>query len=53
MLTIATVLPEEGLAFELISIYAGHRDTDTIATHLTLAQGREGAIDSCLIATST
>jgi hypothetical protein len=46
VLTIATVLPESGLAFELISTYTGHRDTDTIATHLTLGQGREGEIDS-------
>jgi hypothetical protein len=47
VLTIATVLPEQGLAFELISTYTGHPDTDTIATHLTLAQRQEGKIDSC------
>ena len=47
VLTIATVLPEPGLAFELISTYTGHRDTDTIATHLTLGQGRESEIYSC------
>ena len=47
VLTITTVLPEPGLAFELISTYTGHRDTDTIATHLTLGQGRGGEIDSC------
>ena len=47
VLTIATVLPEPGLAFELISTYTGHHDTDTIATHLTLGQGRDGEIDSC------
>ena len=47
MLTIATVLPESGLAFELISTYTGHPDTDTIATHLILGQGRDGEIDSC------
>lgn len=47
VLTITTVLPEPGLAFELISTYTGHRDTDTIATHLTLGQGRNSAIDSC------
>jgi hypothetical protein len=46
VLTIATVLPETGLAFELISTYTGHPDTDTIATHLTLAHGRDGEIDS-------
>ena len=47
VLTITTVLPEPGLAFELISTYTGHRDTDTIATHLALGQGRDGEIDSC------
>jgi hypothetical protein len=47
VLTIATVLPEHGLAFELISSYTGHRDTATIATHLTLGEGRDGEIDSC------
>lgn len=47
VLTIATVLPEPGLAFELISTYTGHHDTDTIATHLTLGQGRDSEIDSC------
>lgn len=46
VLTIATVLPEPGLAFELISTYTGHPDTDTIATHLTLAHDRDGEIDS-------
>jgi len=47
VLIIATVLPEPGLAFELISTYTGHTDTDTIATHLTLGQGRDSEIDSC------
>jgi hypothetical protein len=47
VLTIATVLPESGLAFELISTYTGHPDTDTMATHLILGQGRDGEIDSC------
>ena len=47
VLTIATVLPEPGLAFELISTYTGHQDTDTIATHLTLSQERDGEIESC------
>jgi hypothetical protein len=46
VLTITTVLPESGLAFELISTYTGHEETDTIATHLTLGQDREGDIDS-------
>jgi hypothetical protein len=47
VLTIATVLPEPGVAFELISTYTGHQDTDTIATHLTLGLGRDGEIYSC------
>ncbi len=47
VLTIATVLPEPGLAFELISTYTGHADTDTVTTHLTLGQGRDAEIDSC------
>jgi hypothetical protein len=47
VLTIATVLPEPGLAFELISTYTGHQDTETTATHLTLGLGRDGEIDSC------
>jgi hypothetical protein len=47
VLTITTVLPERGLAFELISTYTGRPDTDTIATHLTLAKARRGEIDSC------
>jgi hypothetical protein len=47
VLTITTVLPEPGLAFELTSTYTGHRDTDTIATHLAVGQGRDGEIDSC------
>jgi len=46
VLTIATVLPDRELAFELISTYTGHRDTDTIATHLVLARGHEGEIAS-------
>ena len=47
VLTIATVLPESGLAFELVSTYTGHPDTETIATHLTVGQGRASEIDSC------
>jgi hypothetical protein len=47
VLTITTVLPEPGLAFELISTYTGHPDTDTIATHLTLGEDRDAEIDSC------
>jgi hypothetical protein len=46
VLTIATVLPDSGLAFELISTYTGHDDTDTVATHLTLSASRRGDIDS-------
>jgi hypothetical protein len=46
VLTIATVLPDSGLAFELISPYTGHQETDTIATHLTLSSSRRGDIDS-------
>jgi hypothetical protein len=46
VLTISTVLPESGLAFELISTYTGHQNTDTIAAHLTLGEGREATIDS-------
>ena len=47
VLTITPALPQPGLAFELVSTYTGHRDTDTIATHLILGQGRDGEIDSC------
>lgn len=36
VLTLSTVLPERGLAAELISTYVGHADTPTIATHLML-----------------
>jgi hypothetical protein len=36
VLTISTVLPERGLAVELISTYVGHPHTATIATHLLL-----------------
>ena len=45
ILTITTVLPDAGLAFELISTYIGHQDTDTIATHLTLGEGQEAQIE--------
>jgi hypothetical protein len=46
VLTITTVLPDAGLAFELISTYVGHQDTDTIATQLTLGEGHEGRIET-------
>ena len=36
VLTLSTVLPERGLAAELISTYVGHPHTPTIATHLML-----------------
>jgi len=36
VLTLSTVLPERGLAAELISTYVGHSDTATIVTHLML-----------------
>ncbi|HTX46902.1 MAG TPA: hypothetical protein VMD48_11500 [Solirubrobacteraceae bacterium] len=36
VLTLSTVLPERGLAAELISTYIGHTDTPTITTHLML-----------------
>lgn len=44
VLTITTVIPERELAFELISTYAGHQDTETVAVHLTLGCGRAGEI---------
>ena len=34
VLTLSTVLPERGLAAELVSAYVGHADTPTIVTHL-------------------
>ena len=36
VLTVSTVLPEPGLALELISTYVGHPQTPTVATHLLL-----------------
>jgi hypothetical protein len=36
VLTIATVLPERGLAFELVSTYVGWPGINTNATHLAL-----------------
>ncbi len=36
VLTISTVLPQRGLALELISTYVGHPHTTTVVTHLTL-----------------
>jgi hypothetical protein len=42
VLTLSTVLPERGLAAELISTYVGHADTPTIATHLMLGPAGRG-----------
>jgi hypothetical protein len=39
VLTIATVLPEHELAFELVSIYAAAVGTDTIVTHIICGRG--------------
>ena len=36
VLTISTVLPDRGLATELISTYVGHPSTRMVATHLAL-----------------
>jgi hypothetical protein len=36
VLTLSSVIPERGLAIELISVYVGHGATSTIATHLML-----------------
>jgi hypothetical protein len=45
VLTLSTVLPERGLAAELISTYVGHTDTPTIATHLMIGPvGQAGLI---------
>jgi hypothetical protein len=47
VLTISTVLPERGLAVELISTYVGHPHTRTIVTHLMLGPpGRTAQIRS-------
>ncbi len=36
VLTIATSLPEAGIAIEVHTVFVGHEDTRTYATHLTL-----------------
>ena len=36
VLTIVTVLPDQGLAFQLTSTFVGHKGVDTHVTHLTL-----------------
>jgi hypothetical protein len=46
VLTIATVLPDRGLAFELISTYVGHAGVPTQVTHLALGPvGHEPSIE--------
>ena len=45
VLTLSTVLPERGLAAELISTYVGHTDTPTIATHLMLGPVGHASLD--------
>jgi hypothetical protein len=47
VLTLSTVLPERGLAAEVISTYVGHADTPTIVTHLMLGPvGEPASIDT-------
>jgi hypothetical protein len=47
VLTISTVLPDRGLAAELISTYVGHPSTGTVATHVMLGPvGRESDIST-------
>jgi len=47
VLTISTVLPDRGLAAELISTYVGHSRTRTVATHLMLGPtGHESDIST-------
>ncbi len=43
VLTVATVLPDRGLAFELVSTFVGHRDVVTHVTHLALGPPGTGA----------
>jgi hypothetical protein len=43
VLTFSTVLPEQGLAAELISTYVGHPETPTVATHLMLGPAGQPA----------
>jgi hypothetical protein len=42
VLAIATVLPDEGLAAEVHSVFVGHAGVPTCATHLTLGLGPIG-----------
>jgi hypothetical protein len=47
VLTVATVLPDRGLAFELVSSFVGHRDVATHVTHLALGPpGRSAEISA-------
>lgn len=47
VLVLATVLPESGLAFELVSSFVGHRDVATHVTHLVLGPpGNAGEIST-------
>jgi hypothetical protein len=47
VLTVATVLPDRGLAFELVSSFVGHRDVATHVTHLALGPpGRAAEISA-------
>lgn len=48
VLTLSTVLPEQGLAAELISACVGHADTATVVMHLML--GRLGQLARVFIA---
>ncbi len=46
VLTIATVLPQHGLAFELISTYVGHADVPAHVTHLALGPvGHQASVE--------
>ena len=47
VLTISTVIPEAGMAFELISSHVGNQDTDALASHLTQRQGWRGQTEKC------
>lgn len=46
VLTIATVIPDRGVAFELISTYTAAPGTDTVATHLHIGYDHPAQIDS-------
>lgn len=46
VLTIVTVVPEQGKALEVISTYIGHPDTDTVVTHLVVSAALTARIDT-------